>query len=262
MKISTQQWNRWQGKPCEFITLRTLAALSDHKSSTDVFFFFFIWTYQLTNIAALFSAMNGSSPQTLQKPNSKIHHNRIFTPCRFPSTFQAQQAVRSERGSPSRARTEQGCRLVVLGATQVPFSLRTWCLLPHRTDHPNFSSSPSQPPSASVICAPACNHRWSRFCFSVRSSGKQRMYVPQSRVARPDRTGTDCLLRTHTHTLKERERAREPERQWEREIQDADCDKGLVRQKNPILPGESSSHLWIFYSLSDSMARQDFWEKK
>ena len=183
------------------------------------FAFFFIWTYQLTNIAALFSAMNGSSPQTVQKPNSKIHHNRIFTPCRFPSTFQAQQAVRSERGSPSRARTEQGCRLVVLGATQVPFSLRTWCLSPHRTDHPNFSSSPSQPPSASVICAPACNHRWSRFCFSVRSSGKQRMYVPQSRVARPDRTGTDRLLHTHTHTHTHTHRKRERDRGRERASQ-------------------------------------------
>ena len=32
--------------------------------------------------------------------------------------------------------------------------------------------------------------------------------------------------------------------------QEADCDKGLVRYKNPILPGESSSHQWIFYSLS------------
>lgn len=65
----------------------------------------------------------------------------------------------------------------------------------------------------------------------------------------------DCLLHTLTH-IRKRERVRDRER--EREIQDADCDKGLVGQKNPILPGESSSHLWIFYSLSDSMARQDF----
>lgn len=65
---------------------------------------------------------------------------------------------------------------------------------------------------------------------------------------------TYTLTHTHTHRKRERERQRESGR----DIQDADCDKGLVRQKNPILPGESSSHLWIFYSLSDSLARKDF----
>lgn len=80
---------------------------------------------------------------------------------------------------------------------------------------------------------------------------------PQSRVARPDGMGqTVCRPHTHLHThtlaLKQSERDRERERGEEsgRDIQDADCDKGLVRQKNPILPGESSSHLWIFCSLS------------
>lgn len=45
------------------------------KAQQKVYYF----THQLTNIAALFSAMNGSSPQTLQNPNSEIHHNRIFS---------------------------------------------------------------------------------------------------------------------------------------------------------------------------------------
>ena len=78
----------------------------------------------------------------------------------------------------------------------------------------------------------------------------------QERPGRMGRTLLDTYTHTHTHTctLAHRERQRESER----DIQDADCDKGLVRQKNPILPGESSSHLWIFYSLSDSEARQDF----
>lgn len=48
------------------------------------------------------------------------------------------------------------------------------------------------------------------------------------------------------HTLAHRKRERG--RELQRDIQDADCDKGLVGQKNPILPGESSSHLWIFYT--------------
>jgi len=48
------------------------------------------------------------------------------------------------------------------------------------------------------------------------------------------------------------------ERERERSLQDADCDKGLVGHKNPILPGESSSHQWIFYSLSDCVAQKDF----
>ncbi len=51
---------------------------------------------------------------------------------------------------------------------------------------------------------------------------------------------------------------RERERERERSLQDADCDKGLVGHKNPILPGESSSHQWIFYSLSDCVAQKDF----
>lgn len=91
---------------------------------------------------------------------------------------------------------------------------------------------------------------------------------PQSRVARPGGVGqTVCWPHTHSHTLplkhSRRESGRERERHEEsgRDIQDADCDKGLVRRKNPILPGESSSHLWIFYSLPDSMARKDCCEK-
>lgn len=53
---------------------------------------------------------------------------------------------------------------------------------------------------------------------------------------------------------------RESARERERSLQDADCDKGLVGHKNPILPGESSSHQWIFYSLSDCVARKDFFK--
>lgn len=59
----------------------------------------------------------------------------------------------------------------------------------------------------------------------------------------------DCPLHTLTHI---RERESEGERESHGDIQDADCDKGLVGLKNPILPGESISHLWISYSLSDS----------
>lgn len=90
------------------------------------------------------------------------------------------------------------------------------------------------------------------------------MYVPNQRPGLTEWDGLSFTHRdTHTHACMHIERERERGgRKRERDIQDADCDKGLVRQKNRILPGESSSHLWIFYSLSDSMAQQDFWEKK
>lgn len=35
-------------------------------------------THQLTSMAALLSAMKGSSPYTLQKPKSKIHQSRML----------------------------------------------------------------------------------------------------------------------------------------------------------------------------------------
>ncbi len=87
-----------------------------------------------------------------------------------------------------------------------------------------------------------------------------RMYVPNQEW--PSLTKWDGLSvgHTHTHTLTHTHTGTHGKREGggdrgsERDIQDADCNKGLVRQKNPILPGESSSHLWIFYSLSESTA--------
>lgn len=84
------------GEPCNIIVFDT-AAPSDHRAKVPELNRWFptASTYQLTNIAALFSAMNGSSPQTLQKPNSNVHHSRIFTLWRRPPrVHRAQQAVR------------------------------------------------------------------------------------------------------------------------------------------------------------------------
>lgn len=135
-------------------------------------------TYQFTNIAALFSVMNGSSPQTLQKPNSNIHHHCIFMPWRFPST--SKPSRRSDQSafaqlcqhrtrllaSTPRREGDPGARFIK--------DMMLVVALPRPS---KLSSSPSQPPSASVICAPACNHHWSRsvLVFELRQA---RMDVP------------------------------------------------------------------------------------
>lgn len=127
-------------------------------------------THQLTIIAALFSAMKGNSPQTLQKPTSKIHHCRIFTlyretcglvhgpgrqsdqrvagPAPAQSDVAGQRSSASGEGNPG-ALFFRGMVLSAALHGKKTFP-NFFFLFP-----PLFCSSPSQPASASVICAAA-----------------------------------------------------------------------------------------------------------
>lgn len=109
------------------------------KEATDGLTFL---THQLTSMAALFSAMNGSSPQTLQKPSSKIHHNLILAG--LGESHPRSEAVRS-------GATEQDSRPIV-PLEQVPLALRTCCSSPlYRRDLRSPPVPVSPPPLQSSV---------------------------------------------------------------------------------------------------------------
>lgn len=162
------------------------------------------FTHQLTNIAALFSAMNGSSPQTLQNPNSEYHHNRIFSRL---SSFRPHPVP---GGGQIRAETPQLCHHRAGLPARIPRSDGDTGVLLIRD---MMTDAAACRPSKVCWCRPALLQASVHLlvtaadpglCERSRSDNRKDVHR-QSGVARPDRRG-----RTH-YTLAHRKRETEGE---------------------------------------------------